>query len=220
MERFIIKGEAAENLNAYLEYNLIVGNKDGGNLLPENEYKKMRDDFIEENSNSTNYIVHKQSKQKKLLGIGESENEPSESIAVFHGKNPDFAGKQRGFVDIAKSEDESIYNLFNKQVGAMDGCDQSDFDKFEDVQAPPPKKAITHKPIASIQNVKSTTSSIPKSTVPKATISQIKKPVPKAISSGITKNPMEKPISAPKSQFSSEKATPSSLSKNLPKKIK
>ncbi|KAG2382543.1 hypothetical protein C9374_005123 [Naegleria lovaniensis] len=45
MERLVVKNEAERHLQAYLEYRMIVGDRDGGVLLPENEYEKLRKEF-------------------------------------------------------------------------------------------------------------------------------------------------------------------------------
>eukprot|EP01027_Heterolobosea_sp_BB2_P002108 GEZU01003178.1.p1 GENE.GEZU01003178.1~~GEZU01003178.1.p1 ORF type:complete len:219 (-),score=18.26 GEZU01003178.1:172-828(-) len=45
MSRFTLKAEAQDHVQAYLEYRMIVGDRDGGKLLNESEYEKLREDF-------------------------------------------------------------------------------------------------------------------------------------------------------------------------------
>jgi len=47
MDRNIITSSGAAHVDAYLEYRMIVGNRDGGHLLPEHEYEKLRKEFYE-----------------------------------------------------------------------------------------------------------------------------------------------------------------------------
>lgn len=210
MARFVISGQAAADVNAYLEYNVIAGNNDGGKMLPEGEYKKLREDFIDKTSKQTNFIVHKQTKQKKLLGITDGENEPSGVISV-QSQHPDFAGKQRGFVDLSKSEQDSMYNLFNKP-----------FDSFQ-TSSPNEEKEIEEDNIPQRTFQKPIVSSIPKSSVPKTSLIPKKPTLPsKTIStstnpaktaSSSSTIPKKPTIGKPTTTTTTQKSVPS-VSKN------
>ena len=81
MERHIIGGEAEKHVQAYLEYRMIVGDRDGGVMLPEKEYEKLKKDFYAKREKhglhfvNTNFL---QGKNRRLeSGADESKYEAS-----------------------------------------------------------------------------------------------------------------------------------------------
>ena len=51
MERVVIQSQTAKHLDAYLEYNNIVGNADGGKTMNEQEYEEFKQNIREARKN-------------------------------------------------------------------------------------------------------------------------------------------------------------------------
>ncbi|KAL0491826.1 hypothetical protein AKO1_010208 [Acrasis kona] len=58
MQRGILKSEATGHVDAYLEYRMIVGDRDNGQLLPEAEYEKLRKEFYEKREQHGTHFVN------------------------------------------------------------------------------------------------------------------------------------------------------------------
>ena len=56
MERIVMDGDASRHVNAYIEYNNIVGNADGGNMMSEEEFAAYKDQVREARKNRL-YVV-------------------------------------------------------------------------------------------------------------------------------------------------------------------
>lgn len=61
MERIVMDGTAARHVNAYIEYNNIVGNADGGNMMSEEEFAAYKDQVREARKNRL-YVVWRNAK--------------------------------------------------------------------------------------------------------------------------------------------------------------
>ena len=69
MERIVMNGDAAKHVQAYLEYEQIVGNADGGNTLTDKEYEEFKQNVKEARKNRL-YVKYRNADGVDCKSIG------------------------------------------------------------------------------------------------------------------------------------------------------
>ena len=69
MERIVMNGDAAKHVQAYLEYEQIVGNADGGKMLSEKEFEEFKQNVKEARKNRL-YVKYRNADGVDCKSIG------------------------------------------------------------------------------------------------------------------------------------------------------
>ena len=69
MERIVMDNNAAKNVQAYLEYEQIVGNADGGKMMSEKEFEEFKESVREARKNRL-YVKYRNADGVDCKSIG------------------------------------------------------------------------------------------------------------------------------------------------------
>jgi hypothetical protein len=99
MERHVMKSEAKSHIDAYLEYRMIVGNRDNGVMLPEAEYEQLRKEFYENREKHGTHFVNtgflrNPTRPRRALDNGTKKALPSGDIGSYKKQLPGGKGSR------------------------------------------------------------------------------------------------------------------------------
>ncbi|KAL9641572.1 hypothetical protein ABK040_013492 [Willaertia magna] len=127
MERMVFQNEAQNHIQAYLEYRMIVGDRDDGtNLLPEKEYEKLRKEFYKRKEEEgvhfvntsflrgknkrtdVNSLESKYEKAKSMRGNKTKVVKTNVSLFELYNTAPTFSGLSSSFTSGSGSSSISL----------------------------------------------------------------------------------------------------------------
>ncbi|EFC38651.1 predicted protein [Naegleria gruberi] len=105
MQRMVVQSEGEKHLQAYLEYRMIVGDRDGGVLLPEAEYEKLRKEFYAKREEHNLHFVD----TSKMISGGKNKRLQSGSEEMKYEQRKQKGSKTKVYSSISPLE------LYNKE---------------------------------------------------------------------------------------------------------